>query len=161
VDRQLEGGTMGSSTVDQSPASLAALLERLPHRAPFRFLSQLTAIDPGRSGSAVWEVNGSESFFAGHFPGRPIVPGVLLTEAMAQLSGIVTASQGTPPGSTGSAEARLVKVEVKFLQPVVPPQKIVLSSRARSMADSLACYDVQAVVRERPVAEGEIYLSWG
>lgn len=156
VDRQLAGGSTGDASVDQSPATLAALLDRLPHRPPFRFLSELTAIEPGRCGAAIWQVAGDESFFAGHFPGRPIVPGVLLAEALAQLSGIITATQ-----SSSKIQARLAKAEVKFLQPVAPPRKIELTSRVRGTVDALSCYDVQAMVEGRPVAEGAIYLAWG
>ncbi len=60
----------------------------LPHRPPFLFVDEITALTPGKSASGLWRLTGTEGFFQGHFPGRPLLPGVLMVEAMAQLGGI-------------------------------------------------------------------------
>lgn len=65
--------------------SLPAPSSVLPHRSPFLFLDEVTALVPGESAEGYWHTTGEESFFPGHFPGRPTLPGVLMTEALAQL----------------------------------------------------------------------------
>ena len=64
----------------------------LPHRAPFLFVDEITELTPGISASALWKLTGNESFFEGHFPGRPTLPGVLMCEAIAQTGALAIVS---------------------------------------------------------------------
>jgi len=73
-------------------AQLQAALALLPHGAEFRFLDRLLELDPGKSGVGEYRVRGDEPFLRGHFPGEPLMPGVLLVEATAQLAGVVAQS---------------------------------------------------------------------
>lgn len=65
------------------------VLQHLPHRYPFLLVDKVTAVEPGTSLTAIKNVTANEPFFTGHFPGIPIMPGVLIVEAMAQASGIL------------------------------------------------------------------------
>jgi 3-hydroxyacyl-[acyl-carrier-protein] dehydratase len=63
-------------------------IDILPHRDPFLFVTEITALEPGVSVSATWHLTSNENFFVGHFPGRPTLPGVLMVESLAQVGAI-------------------------------------------------------------------------
>ena len=65
-------------------STLPLPIDLLPHREPFLLLTRLVSLDPGVSCTAEWTLSGDEAFWAGHFPGRPTLPGVLMVESMAQ-----------------------------------------------------------------------------
>jgi 3-hydroxymyristoyl/3-hydroxydecanoyl-(acyl carrier protein) dehydratase len=76
-----------------APASaLQQVLSSLPHGPEFRFVDEITSLTPGIEGTARWTLKGSEDFLRGHFPGLPILPGVLMVEALAQLAGVIVQS---------------------------------------------------------------------
>jgi 3-hydroxyacyl-[acyl-carrier-protein] dehydratase len=126
-------------------------ISRLPHREPFRFLTRINQIKENESGEGVWTVTGQEPFFAGHFPGEPLVPGVLIGEAMAQLCGLI--------GPTTSHQGKLVHVDVRFDQPVKPPAEIAVRGRHLRSIGDLQQFEVSASVGDVMVARGMLTLS--
>ena len=129
-------------------------LDRLPHRDPFRFVSSLQELEPQRRGVGEWRIDGSEGFFNGHFPGSPIVPGVLLAEALSQLAGLVAFA-----GSGEPAAGRLAQVNVKFLSAVIPPARVRLQALLIKEMSGLYLFEGEASVSGVVVANGTLVLS--
>lgn len=154
-------GLAGSQSADAKPAAAAAALAeylaKLPHADPFRFISRITTLTPGETGTAVWAVSGKEAFFAGHFPGNPVVPGVLLAEALAQLCGLVGAARALGDGQ--NVAGRLAKVEVRFPQSAAPPADIILTARFTRAMGALYLFEATASVADKVVAQGSLTLA--
>lgn len=127
----------------------------LPHRSPFLFVSSIESLGNGR-GEGRWLVRGDEDFFAGHFPGNPVLPGVLLAESLAQLSGLVAFAND---GAGAARAARLAQVNVKFPSGVVPPAEVHLYSTLAKEMDGLFLFDVRAEVVGVVMAQGSVVLS--
>ena len=129
----------------------------LPHRPPFVFVRELVDCDPGQAVDARTWFDSDDPMFAGHFPGNPIVPGVILTEALAQAAGIAAASgysESTRPLFLLSAIRTM-----KFLQPVRPGQMIDLRAEKIAATDALLQFKVTARVDGAIAAEGQLVLS--
>lgn len=126
----------------------------LPHREPFVFVDLVTALDPGTSAVAEKTFAPDDPIFRGHFPGNPIVPGVILTEALAQTAGVAGASGG------GNRRFLLSAIRsMKFPAAAKPGQRITLTARTTGAMGGLWMFAVSAVTTEGLVAEGQVVLS--
>ena len=128
----------------------------LPHRPPFVFVREIIACDPGISVDAVTSFPADDPMFAGHFPGNPLVPGVILTEALAQTAGIAAASGCSEPKPLFLLSAIRA---MKFLRPVRPAESINLRAEKLAQVDNLIQFKVAATVKSEVVAEGQLVLS--
>jgi len=118
-----------------SSADLIQALSSLPHGSEFRFIDELVELIPGTSAKAVWKLKGDEEFLRGHFPGAPLMPGVLMIEALAQLGGILIQ---TRPGEAPLKNMRLTAVrQIKILGSITPGQSLHLSGALQGMLDNL------------------------
>lgn len=118
-----------------SAPDLFQALSALPHGAEFRFIDELTELEPGIAGKARWRLKGGEEFLRGHFPNAPLMPGVLMIEALAQLGGILVQ---TRPGIPPLKNLRLTAVrQIKILGSITPGQSLHLSGSLQGMLDTL------------------------
>ena len=129
----------------------------LPHRPPFVFVRQLLGTEPGVSAECTPIFDPEDPMFAGHFPGNPLVPGVILTEALAQTAGIAAASgygEDARPLFLLSAIRNM-----KFHRAARPGERIVLRAEKMAHVADLVQFSVTAAVDGASVAEGQIVLS--
>jgi 3-hydroxyacyl-[acyl-carrier-protein] dehydratase len=128
----------------------------LPHRPPFLFVDRFESFDVG-SGTATWMVDGSEDFLRGHFPGHPVVPGVLIVEALAQTAGLALAS--TAPGAGGGHAGFLAQIDVRFRAAARPPCGLTLRASRLDGLGTLHRFSVSAACGSDRVCEGVLVLS--
>jgi len=140
-----------------SHPDLAEALRHLPHGPEFRFLDRLTALDPGRHGEGEYTVRGDEPFLRGHFPGQPLLPGVLLLEAAAQLAGTVAQCDPAVPPLPG---LKLTAVRnAKFLGTAQPGQTVHLEARIAGRLGPLIQAEVTATLSGLVLLRTELTLS--
>lgn len=140
------------------------ILAVLPHRPPFLFVDRVVELDPFKRIVAERLLVADEPFFAGHFPQQPIMPGVLVSEALAQTSGLLLGLSrrvaGTDAAGVGDgAMFYLASVNVKYVSPSVPGERLTLCATCERDLGRLSRFNVEASVGRRLIAAGSITLS--
>jgi len=144
---------------DQSPAlgsaDIMRIMKLLPHRYPFLLIDRLIDIDGDQSGIGVKNVTINEPFFQGHFPGAPVMPGVLLIEAMAQTAGaIVLNTLGDE--HAGKLVFFMSIDHARFRKPVMPGDTVHFHVKLAHKRPPVWKYAAEALVDGKKVAEAEI-----
>lgn len=141
---------------------IAAIVELIPHRYPFLLVDRVVELDPGERVVGLKNVTMNEAFFQGHFPGKPVMPGVLIVEAMAQTGGILAYS--SVPEAKGKLIYFMGMDKVKFRRPVEPGDQLLMeltlihkSSRAWKMLGKATVDGKVAVQAELTAALGVDY----
>jgi 3-hydroxyacyl-[acyl-carrier-protein] dehydratase len=129
----------------------------LPHRPPFVFVRKLIACEPGLLAECETQFSGDDPMLAGHFPGDPLVPGVILTEALAQTAGIAAAS-AHPEHAQPRFLLSAIR-QMKFFHAVRPKERIVLRARRMAAVDQLLQFEVEALIDGKQVAQGQLVLN--
>ena len=130
--------------------------EILPHRYPFLLVDRITEIEPGKRAVGIKNVTANEPFFQGHFPGNPIMPGVLIVEALAQVAGVAALSLPENKGKLGL----FAGIEgMRFKRQVVPGDSLTLEAEFTAMKMGIGKAQVRASVSGEPAAEGEICVA--
>lgn len=142
------------------PCGADVIKELLPHREPFLMIDEVLECTPHESVTAVKHVQPDEPHFDGHFPGNPVMPGVLIIEAMAQAGGVLSHV------SNGDLEPKplymLARVEdARFRRPVVPGERLVLEVRAEKVRRGMWWYAGSASVTGQVVATATIVCAPG
>jgi 3-hydroxyacyl-[acyl-carrier-protein] dehydratase len=141
------------------PLDVERIARMLPHRYPFLLIDRVVAFEHGKSVTAIKNVTINEPFFQGHFPGHPVMPGVLIIEAMAQASGVlIKLSVPHDPGIP--VVFYLVKVDkARFNRTVVPGDRLVLEVEHRRTMRNMSLFWCQALVDGKVAAEAELLCA--
>jgi 3-hydroxyacyl-[acyl-carrier-protein] dehydratase len=145
---------------DKKPIDIDGIIERLPHRFPFLMVDRVLDVVPGKSIVAIKNVSINEAYFEGHFPGHPVVPGVLILEALAQAGGVLAYE-------TATVEERiwilyLVGIEEsRFRDTVRPGDQITLRVELVKRRRNLWRFTGVAEVDGKVVAEAQILMADG
>ncbi|HEX3820895.1 MAG TPA: 3-hydroxyacyl-ACP dehydratase FabZ [Candidatus Sulfotelmatobacter sp.] len=135
----------------------------IPHRPPFLWIDRVEELEPGVRCVAVKFVDPANPIFAGHFPSKPILPGVLLIEAVAQTAGVMLGSAAPLAAeNNGEGVALLAAVNrFKFLKPVTPGQELRVETKKLSEVGQLVCIGGTVWVGAEMVASGELSVVKG
>jgi 3-hydroxymyristoyl/3-hydroxydecanoyl-(acyl carrier protein) dehydratase len=145
---------------------IEAIKAILPHRPPFLFVDRVVKLLPDVSIVAQRDLNPAEFYFAGHFPGKPVMPGVLLADALAQTSGLLwgLSEKLSREGENRAAEHPgriffLAAVDIKFVKPAFPGDTLQLFAEMKMQFGDLLNYAVEASVGRKLIAKGTLTLA--
>jgi len=142
---------------------LEGIKKILPHRSPFLFVDRVIGFTSGQEITAEKDLSADEPYFAGHFPQKPIMPGVLIGEALAQASGLLLGlTYGDKGDDHSSREAYpfvLASLDIKFVATVRPGVVLGLGSRLLKSFGNLSLFKVTASIDNRQVAGGTLKLA--
>ena len=142
------------------PVDVEQIQKLLPHRYPFLLVDRVIEIDPGKSIVAIKNVTINEPFFQGHFPGHPVMPGVLIVEAMAQTAGLLTQISAKLEGLGGSPLFYLVKVDnARFSAVVAPGDQLRLEVSLKRLIRGMGLFEARALVDGKVAACCELMCA--
>ncbi len=136
------------------------IINILPHAYPFLLVDRIIEIEPGKRIVGIKNVTYNEPFFPGHFPSRPIMPGVLVVEAMAQAAGVL-AFKSLPEQDQKKPVYFLGIDHVRFRKPVVPGDQLRLEIEITKHRQSIWGFKGKALVEGKLVAEAELLAMLG
>ena len=149
---------MSESAAVTTPVDIERIQAMLPHRYPFLLVDRVLDYVPGKNLRALKNVSVNEPFFQGHFPGHPVMPGVLIVEALAQASGLLVFL--STPKHEKQPMYYLVKVDkAKFVQVVAPGDQLILEVELKRMLRGMGQFECRALVDGKVVASCELLCA--
>ena len=136
--------------------TIEEIKEIIPHRYPFLLVDRILELEPLKRGVGIKNVTANEPFFQGHFPNKPVMPGVLLLEAMAQVGGV---SLLYPDENRGKIAYFAGMEGVKFRKPVVPGDQVRMEAEVTRLRGSVGKVRAEAFVKGQLVAEAEFMFA--
>ena len=151
-----------SAAAPMLPVDVTRIQALLPHRYPFLLIDRVIELEPHKRIRALKNVTANEPFFQGHFPGHPVMPGVLVVEAMAQAGGLLTQLSLESEPEKSEKLFYLVKVDnARFNRMVVPGDQLDIEVVLKRMIRNMAQYDCVARVDGKTAASAEILCAEG
>lgn len=136
--------------------AIQEIMDTIPHRYPFLLVDRIVEMEMGKRVVGIKNVTINEPFFQGHFPGQPIMPGVLILEAMAQVAGVM-ALKSVPADQVKNKVIYFMTIDkVKFRKPVVPGDQIRFEIEVLRMRTTVVNFRGQAVVDGQVTTEAEM-----
>ena len=142
-----------------NPSDITEILQYLPHRYPFLLLDRVLSFTPGQTLTALKNVTYNEPFFLGHFPQRPIMPGVLILEAMAQATGVLAFKTAQELHDANSMYYLVGIDKARFKQPVQPGDQLILQVSLERMRRDVGRFLGEARVDRKVVASAELMCA--
>jgi len=141
---------------EQAVLEVTDIMKILPHREPFLFVDRIIKLEYGKHATGIKNVTINDYFFKGHFPGRPVMPGVIIIEAMAQVGGVMMLA---PEENRGKLAFFMAINNVKFRKPVIPGDQLVLEVEAVKVKSRTGQVRGKALVDGKVVAEAELMFA--
>ena len=143
----------------KNPIKIEEIQEYLPHRYPFLLIDRVIELEEGKYIKAYKNLTVNEPFFVGDFPGKQVMPGVLILEAMAQASGILGFKTMDKKPEDGSIYYFVGADELRFKKPAVPGDQVILESRVITEKKGIWKFKCKACVEEDLIAEANILCA--
>ncbi len=132
------------------------IMEFLPHRYPMLLIDRITELEPGHRAAGYKNISGNEPFFPGHFPGNPLLPGVIMIEAMAQLGGTAILE----PGAFARKTPYLAGIDkAKFRRPVIPGDRLMMEAVVTGSKLNIGWVEAEAKVDGKLICTAKLMFS--
>jgi len=150
------GVQLNYTAIEGEQLDTQAIMRILPHRQPFLFVDRITHLEKGKRARGIKNVTINDYFFKGHFPGRPVMPGVLIIEAMAQVGGVMMLS---PQENRGKLAFFMSANNIKWRKPVLPGDQLILEVEVIRIKAKTGQVRGRALVGDKVVAEADLMFA--